>query len=513
MTYFDSLLSENILSLILFIPFLYGVLSLLAPQKVRPAMLPGALVVTLIELLLTIYLFNNFNGSAGFEFVEIYPWIIKFGITYQVGVDGISIYMILLTAFMIPLALISTWGQIDFKGKSHVYVFLVMMLQSTMLGAFMALDIFLFYVFWELMLIPMYFIIGKWGGLNRIYAAMKFFIYTMFGSVLMLVAIFWLINSHIDQFGFASASLLDLYKLQIPFASGFLSPQILLFAAFTIAFAIKVPLFPFHTWLPDAHVQAPTFGSIILAGVLLKFGIYGFIRVAIPLFPEASRALAPWLSILAVIGIVYGAMLALAQSDIKKLVAYSSVSHMGFIMLGVFAGTDQAMAGAVYQMINHGISTGGLFMVVGYLYSRKHTRELDEYGGLASVTPLLGTFYFIMIISSAAVPATNGFVGEFMILSGAFITRPVLSAIGATGVVLGAVYLLKAYQKVMFGPISKENESIPDLNLREISTLAVLSIFVFYIGFFPNSAFSKSKNSIKEIVRIFNSDSHVVSKR
>jgi len=504
-----SLIVENILSLILFIPFLYGILALLSPKKLRPVMLHGAVLVSFIELLLSIYMYSNFTGSGGFEFSEIYPWIANFGITYHLGIDGISIYLVLLTTFMIPLGLIATWDQIDFKGQEHIYVFIVMLLETSMLGAFFALDIFLFYVFWELMLIPMYFLIGKWGGVNRIYAAMKFFIYTMFGSLLMLVAIFWLINAHVDQFGVPSASMIDLYKLNIPIYSGFntyfASPQVLLFLAFTLAFAIKVPLFPFHTWLPDAHVQAPTFGSVILAAVLLKFGIYGFIRIAIPLFPEAAWYLAPWISLFAVVGIIYGALIALAQTDIKKLVAYSSVSHMGFIVLGLFSGTEQGMAGAVYQMVNHGISTGGLFIVVGYLYARKHSRELDDYGGLGAVTPVLATLYFVMIVSSAAVPATNGFVGEFMILSGSFHYRPVLTAFAATGVVLGAVYLLKAYQSVMFGPVSKENKKIPDLNFRETSALLILSVLVFYIGFFPNTCFRKSKTAISGVVQIFNS--------
>jgi len=511
-----SIFFENRLTVILLMPLIYGVLALVAPRQLKPALLPGAVLISLLELLLSIELFIKFKGTGGFEFTEIYPWIEKFGITYHLGVDGISIYLVLLTAFMIPLALVATWNQIEFKGQENYYVFMVMMLESTMLGAFMALDIFLFYVFWEIMLIPMYFIIGKWGGVNRIYAAMKFFIYTMAGSLLMLVAIFWLINAHLDQFGYASASMLDLYNLNIPIYSGFntyfASPQFLLFLAFSIAFAIKIPLFPFHTWLPDAHVEAPTFGSVILAGVLLKFGIYGFIRIAIPMFPEASRYFAPWISVLAVIGIVYGALLALAQTDIKKLVAYSSVSHMGFIVLGLFSGTIQGMAGSVYQMVNHGISTGGLFIVVGYLYSRKHTRELDDYGGLGSVMPYLATFYFIMIISSAAVPSTNGFVGEFMILSGSFMKRPILTAAAASGVVLGAIYLLKAFQKTMFGPVSDENAKLKDLDLREISALAVLATFVFYIGFFPGSAFHKSKNAIVEVVGIFNAQKQIVGK-
>jgi NADH-quinone oxidoreductase subunit M len=370
------------------------------------------------------------------------------------------------------------------------------MLETGMIGAFFSLDIFLFYVFWEAMLIPMFFIIGVWGGKERIYASAKFMLYTIAGSLPMLVAIIYLLWQHKTQFGFFSASLLDLYKVALP-GDGMLSSQALVFLAFCLAFAVKVPMFPLHTWLPDAHVQAPTGGSVILAGVLLKLGIYGFIRFAIPLAPEATVLYAPYFMVIAAVAIIYGACVAIVQTDIKKLVAYSSVSHMGYIVLGLFSMNAIGITGSVYQMLNHGISTGGLFLLVGILYERRHTREVSEFGGLASVIPLFAISLIILTMSSIALPGTNGFIGEFLILQGAFLANPYISAVAGLGVVLGAVYMLWLCQKVLFGVCSnKKNKGMADLSLREAGYLAPLLILVFVMGLYPKVFITKMEKSI-----------------
>jgi NADH-quinone oxidoreductase subunit M len=365
-----------------------------------------------------------------------------------------------------------------------------------MLGAFVALDVFLFYVFWEAMLIPMYFLIGIWGGKERVYAAMKFFVYTMVGSLLMLVAIFYLAFQHKVQFGTYSTALLDLYKLQIH-GGGFTSPQCVLFMAFALAFAIKVPLFPLHTWLPDAHVQAPTAGSVVLAAILLKMGGYGFIRFAFPLFPEAVTYFQVPFMILAAIAIAYGAWVAMVQPDIKKLVAYSSVSHMGYVVIGLFSLNSIAASGAVYQMLNHGISTGALFLLVGMIYERRHTREITQFGGITKVMPIFAVVFMIVTLSSVALPGTNGFVGEFLILLGSWKANPGLSAISTLGVIFGAVYMLWMVQRVFFGPINNpENEKLVDLNFRELVVMAPLIVAIFFMGLNPNFFFSKMGPSV-----------------
>ena len=456
----------------------------------------AALVFSVVVFLLSCQLYQAFDATqAGFQFLEKKEWISAFGITYTVGIDGISLLLVLLTTFLTPIVILGSWNAVEEKLKG--YLFLILALETGMLGAFVSLDIILFYIFWEAMLIPMYLLIGVWGGKDRIYASMKFFIYTLVGSLLMLVAIFYLLAMHKVQMGFYSAAIADLYQLKVPF-DGFNSPQTLLFLAFALAFAIKVPLFPLHTWLPDAHVQAPTAGSVILAGVLLKLGGYGFIRFAFPLFPQALNYVAPVFMALGAIAIVYGALVAMVQPDIKKLVAYSSVSHMGFVILGLFSLNHIAVSGSIYQMLNHGISTGGLFLIVGMIYERRHTREISDFGGITRIMPVFAIVFMIVTLSSIALPGTNGFIGEFLILMGAYQTNKLLTVIAASGVIFGAVYMLWMFQRVMFGPITKpENKDLKDLSLREMAVMAPIVVAIFVMGIFPNIFLSKMDASIK----------------
>src|SRR5476651_386854 len=393
-----------------------------------------ALVVSVLVFAETLLLWSRFDATSGdFQFVERHAWIPAFGISYSVGVDGISLLLLVLTGFLTPLALLSSWESVHKKIKA--FCIFVLLLEAAMMGVFVSIDLFLFYVFWDAMLIPMYFLIGIWGYERRVYAAIKFILYTMAGSVLMLLAILGLAYLHSTVTGVYSFDLLALYGLQIPHHL-----QFWFFLAFALAFAIKVPLFPFHTWLPDAHVEAPTAGSVILAGVLLKMGTYGFVRFAFPLFPDAAAFFAPKLAVLAVVGIIYGALVAMVQPDMKKLVAYSSVSHLGFVVLGIAAMNTQGVQGAVYQMLNHGISTGGLFLIVGMLSDRRHTRLISEYGGFKKVMPHLVAAFLIITLASIGLPGLNGFVGEFLILLGAFRWDPRLAAFAATGLVLSATY-------------------------------------------------------------------------
>jgi NADH-quinone oxidoreductase subunit M len=412
------------------------------------------------------------------QFLERIPWMPSFGIEYIVGVDGISLFLVLLTTLLMPIAILASWSVQD---RVKEYLVFMLLLETGMLGAFVALDLFLFYVFWEVMLVPMYFLIGVWGGTRRIYAALKFVIYTMAGSLLMLVAIIYLAARHAELEQVLTFDLLKLYNLRLPF-----DQQAWLFCAFALSFAIKVPLFPFHTWLPDAHVEAPTAGSVILAGVLLKLGTYGFLRFAMPLFPDAALAAAPIIVALAVIGILYGAAVAMMQSDIKKLVAYSSVSHLGFVMLGLFAFNTQGVQGAIYQMIGHGLSTGALFLLVGMIYERRHTRMIDDFGGLWKVIPLFSVIFLVVMFSSIGLPGLNGFVGEFLILLGAFGVTPLWTAAAATGVILGAVYMLWMYRRVIFGPLKNPaNEKLTDLNARELLLLAPIVMLIVLMGIYP----------------------------
>jgi NADH-quinone oxidoreductase subunit M len=439
-----------------------------------------ALVVSLVVFGLTLLVWARFDpASAEFQFVERHAWIPAFGIQYLVGVDGISLFLVVLTGFLTPLALLSSWESIHTRVKA--FAMFVLALEAAMLGVFVALDLFLFYVFWDAMLVPMYFLIGIWGYDQRVYAAIKFILYTMAGSVLMLIAILALGYYHGVAAGAPSFDLLRLYELQVP---GWL--QFWGFLAFAVAFAIKVPIFPFHTWLPDAHVQAPTAGSVILAGVLLKMGTYGLIRFAFPLFPDAALFFAPYLGVAAVIGIIYGALVAMVQPDLKKLVAYSSVSHLGFVALGISAMNIQGVQGAVYQMLAHGVSTGALFLIVGMLSDRRHTRLIAEFGGLKKVLPRLTSAFLVITLASIGLPGLNGFVGELLILVGAFRWNPRLAAFAASGVLLSAVYMLWMFQRVNYGPVTKEaNAHLRDLTPRERATLWPAVAMAIFMGVFP----------------------------
>ena len=496
--------SYPILSGITFLPLVGAFLILLWNKERQGLIRWTAFITSLINFLISIPLFTQFKlGTAEMQFEEKVPWIQSWGISYHLGVDGISLLLVLLTTFLSAIAILSSFSAIKERVKEY-YIFMLF-LETGMIGVFASLDLFLFYIFWEAMLIPMYFLIGVWGGPRKIYAAVKFFLYTMFGSVLMLVAILVLFFSHYQATGEYTFDLLKLFSLSI-------SPawQLWLFLAFGVAFAIKVPMFPFHTWLPDAHVEAPTAGSVILAGVLLKMGTYGFVRFCLPLFPQASQAFVPLISVLAIIGIIYGALMSLVQKDIKKLVAYSSVSHLGFVMLGLFAFTIQGMEGGLLQMVNHGISTGALFLIVGMIYERRHTRLIDDFGGLSKALPVLAVFFMITTLSSIGLPGTNGFVGEFLILLGTL--RSVnphaiaYAALAATGVILGAVYMLWMYQRAMFGPLAKpENKGLKDLSFREVVILLAMTAMIFWIGIYPKPFLSRleasSYNVLKQVQR------------
>jgi NADH-quinone oxidoreductase subunit M len=440
-----------------------------------------ALAVSVLVFAATLLLWSQFNPVlADFQFVERHDWIPAFGIGYIVGVDGISLLLLVLTGFLTPLALLSSWESVHRKTKA--FCICVLLLESAMIGVFVSLDLFLFYVFWDAMLIPMYLLIGIWGYERRVYAAVKFILYTMAGSVLMLLAILALAYLHSAATGAYSFDLQRLYALQIPAQMQFWG-----FLAFALAFAIKVPLFPFHTWLPDAHVEAPTAGSVILAGVLLKMGTYGLVRFAFPLFPRAAIFFAPYLALLAVIGIIYGALVAMVQPDMKKLVAYSSVSHLGFVVLGIAALNTQGVQGAVYQMLNHGVSTGGLFLIVGMLSDRRHTRLIAQFGGLKRVVPHLVAVFLIVTLSSIGLPGLNGFVGEFLILLGAYRWSPSAATFAATGVILSATYMLWMFQRVNYGPVTnEENATMHDLTPREWAVLVPIVAMTVLMGVLPN---------------------------
>jgi NADH-quinone oxidoreductase subunit M len=456
-----------------------------------------ALIVSLLVFAETLLLWSRFNAaSADFQFVERHAWIPAFGISYFIGVDGTSLLLLVLTGFLTPLALLSAWESVH--KRLRAFCISVLLLESAMIGVFVSLDLFLFYVFWDAMLVPMYFLIGVWGYERRVYAAVKFILYTMAGSVLMLIAILSLAVFHSVATGAYSFDLLRLYEIQIPARM-----QIWAFLAFALAFAIKVPLFPFHTWLPDAHVEAPTAGSVILAGVLLKMGTYGFIRFAFPLFPQAAVAFAPYLATLAVVGIIYGALVAMVQPDMKKLVAYSSVSHLGFVVLGIAALNTQGVQGAVYQMLNHGVSTGGLFLIVGMLSDRRHTRLIAEYGGLKTVVPRLVAVFLIVTLSSIGLPGLNGFVGEFLILLGAFRWSPRAAAFAATGVVLSATYMLWMFQRVNYGPVSNEkNARLRDLSAREWTVLVPIVLAAILMGVVPNLFLRPIEPSVERMLNL-----------
>ncbi|HET9363032.1 MAG TPA: NADH-quinone oxidoreductase subunit M [Vicinamibacterales bacterium] len=454
-----------------------------------------ALAVSLATFGVTLALWIGFDSSsAEFQFVERVPWIPAFGIDYYIGIDGISLMLVVLTGFLTPIALLSSWESIDRKVKE--FSIFMLALEAAMIGVFVSLDLFLFYVFWDAMLVPMYFLIGIWGYDQRIYAAVKFMLYTMAGSVLMLVAILGLAYMHSEATGSYSFDLMKLYALEIAPET-----QRWLFLAFTVAFAIKVPLFPFHTWLPDAHVQAPTAGSIILAGVLLKMGTYGLVRFSFPLFPAAAAEFAPWLALLAVIGIVYGALVAMVQPDMKKLVAYSSVSHLGFVVLGISAMNVQGVQGAVYQMLAHGVSTGGLFLVVGMLSDRRHTRLISEFGGLKQPMPRLTAAFLVITLASIGMPALNGFVGEFLTMVGAFLWDPRFVVPAGLGVILSAVYMLWMFQRVYLGTVThEENATLHDLTPREAASVIPLCAMAILMGVLPSMFLSPMEPAVQRLV-------------
>jgi NADH-quinone oxidoreductase subunit M len=441
-----------------------------------------AMVTAVAEFLISLLLLRGFDSAAsGFQFEEYHAWIPNPPIHYHLGVDGLSLFLILLTTFLTPISILASWKSIDERVKGFFISLLV--LETGVVGVFVSLDFFLFFLFWEVMLIPMYLLIGIWGHGRRIYAALKFVLYTMFGSILMLVAILWLYRLSAA----AGAPTFDIAQVQVMLSNGMLTlprrTEMLLFGAFFLAFAIKVPLFPLHTWLPDAHTEAPTAGSVILAGVLLKMGTYGMLRFCLPMFPDASRRFAPAIAVLAIIGIIYGALVAMMQSDLKRLVAYSSVSHLGFVVLGIFTFQATAMEGSIYQMLSHGISTGALFLGVGMLYDRRHTHMIREFGGLATPLPALAGLYLFASLSSAGLPMLNGFVGEFLILAGTYQKHVMWASWAALGVILSAVYLLWCYQRVFFGGVKLEaNRSLPDADPRERTILLMMAVVILWMG-------------------------------
>jgi NADH-quinone oxidoreductase subunit M len=486
----------NPLTLVTFFP-LVGVLVLLfINQEQKNALRWTALITSLLTFGISVWMLVQFNpGDPNLQLVVNLPWIQVAGwnISYYMGVDGISILLVMLTTFLTPISILSTWTAVEERVKDFMLFFLL--LEVGMIGVFLAQDLFLFYIFWEFTLVPMYFLIGIWGGQRRMYAAIKFFLYTMAGSILMLLAILWL---GIYQGTFSVPELTAQGGIPADI-------QLWLFIAFAVAFAIKVPMWPLHSWLPDAHVEAPTAGSVILAGILLKMGTYGFVRFNLSMFPQASVQAAPVIAVLAVIGILSGAMVSYAQKDVKKLVAYSSVSHLGFVMLGLFAINAVGIQGGILQMINHGLSTGALFLIVGMIYERRHTREMDAFGGLWKVMPVYAVLTLIVTLSSMGLPGLNGFVGEFTILLGAYgsqvLASPWFAGLAAIGVILAAVYMLFMFQKLFLGPVDKdENRKLLDLNAREIITLIPLLIFIFWIGLYPAPFFNLMAPAVDKLV-------------
>jgi NADH-quinone oxidoreductase subunit M len=492
---------SSLISFLLFVPFAGAFLLLLIDKNKTSLIKYTGFAVSLLTFVVSLVLFFDFNDQySDFQFIHTFAWISNLNIFYSVGVDGLSLLLVMLTTFITPLTLVSSWSSITTKIKE--FTFFMLMLEVGMLGVFVSLDLFLFYIFWEAMLIPMYFIIGIWGGKERIYASIKFFIYTMFGSLLMLVAIIWLAVYASESLGYFTTNLLELYAIGPEIET---TIQNWMFLAFAFSFAIKVPLFPLHTWLPDAHVQAPTAGSVILAGVLLKMGTYGLLRFCLPLFPQASITFAPYISVLAVIGIIYGALVAMVQKDMKKLVAYSSVAHLGFVVLGIFAMTQEAVQGAIIQMVNHGLSTGALFLLVGVIYERTHTREISEYGGIAKIVPVYSFMLLFASLSSIGLPGLNGFVGEFLILLGSF-KSPVLNSwwftvFAASGVIFAAVYMLWMYQRVAFGEVKNSKLlTLTDMNVREIIVMIPIIIFIIWIGIYPSTFLKVSEKSTAKVI-------------
>ena len=500
-----------ILTLVTFLPIAGALLLMMSPREEEGLHRGVALAISLATFVASLFMLSGFE-PGGFNHVVDKVWVASLGIHYKLGVDGISLWLVLLTTFLMPVVLLSTWSAINKKVREFCITMLV--LETGMVGTFLALDLFFFYIFWEVMLIPMYLIIGIWGGERRLYASIKFVLYTMVGSLLMVVAILYLYVQEHDatkvwSFDYAALSSLVMAPTQ----------QLYCFLAFALAFAIKVPLFPLHTWLPDAHVEAPTAGSVILAGVMLKMGTYGFLRYAMPLFPEGVAVCAPYISILSVVGIIYGSLVAFAQTDIKKMIAYSSVAHLGFVVLGLMMWNNKAVDGAVYQMLAHGISTGALFLCIGVLYERRHTRRLDEFGGIATVMPKFAAVFLIATLASIGLPGLSGFPGEFLILLGTFdaydtwVDLPnfsahpkLLAVLATTGVILAAVYMLYLFQKVMFGPLTNSrNRDLKDLSARELVVFAPVLLMAFWLGLYPNTFLSDIDPAVHHTVAQFES--------
>ncbi len=489
-----------LLSLIAYLPLIGAIILLFMKKEEEKKIMQTAFAVSIVTLAVSLLLIPGFDSTTSeMQFTEQHTWIPSLGVSYAFGIDGISLLLIVMTTIISSIAIVSSYTAINMRIKE--YYVSILFLETGMLGVFMSMDFFLFYIFWEVMLVPMYFMIGIWGGGRRLYSAIKFFLYTLFGSLFMLLGILAVYFLNADpQYGSGqyTFSVLELQKMNLP-----LHPlQFWLFLAFFLGFAIKVPMFPFHTWLPDAHTDAPTAGSVLLAGVLLKMGTYGFVRFCLPMFPEASVYFMPYMAGLSLVGIVYGALVALAQKDIKRLVAYSSVSHLGFVMLGIFALNTHGITGGILQMVNHGVSTGALFLIVGMIYERRHTRLIADFGGLSSKMPIYSAVFAVTMFSSMGLPGLNGFVGEFLILVGAFEANKIYAGIAVIGIILGAAYMLWLFQRMMFGPLDKpENQKILDMNRREIAYMAPLIVFMFWIGLFPRPFIRVMEPAVEKIVQ------------
>ncbi len=513
-----NVLQFPILSLIAYLPLLGVLLILLIPKESKGGIRWTALAFTLAGFVASFWLPAHFDAATPeMQFVEKFSWIPSLGATYFFGLDGVSIWLVMLTTFLSVIGVVCSWESITERLKEY-YAFLLI-LETGMLGVFFSLDFFLFYIFWEVMLVPMYFLIGVWGSDRRLYSAIKFFLYTLFGSVIMLLGILAVYFYHGAQTGVYTFDVLRLMQVSYPSTPLFsllgvpFSFQDLVWLSFFLSFAIKVPLFPFHTWLPDAHTDAPTAGSVILAGVLLKMGTYGFIRFNLPMFPESTKHFVPMIIILSIVSIIYGAMVCMVQPDMKRLIAYSSVSHMGFVMLGIFALNTQGVQGSILQMVNHGLSTGALFLVVGLIYDRRHTRLISELGGLSKQMPIYATLFAIVMLSSMGLPGLNGFIGEFLILLGVFKVNYVWAAFAVTGIVLGAAYMLWLYQRTMFGALENpKNANLKDLSPREMSTLIPIVIMCFWIGLYPSPFLSRTEVSVKNILTRVNKVQAVAAK-
>ncbi len=483
-----------ILSTVIFLP-IAGALIILLMQRSNEGLIKwSALTFSIVNFILSIPLFTNFNKTtAAMQFTEKYKWIPAWNINYALGVDGISVLFVLLSTLLTVLCVSVSWKSV--KQKTKEFFAALLLIEGSMIGVFCSVDLFLFYIFWEAMLIPMYLLIGVWGGPNRIYAAIKFFLFTLVGSVLMLIGIIVLYFNTGKSF-----DILQMMVTNYPF-----NLQIILFWAFFAAFAVKVPMFPMHTWLPDAHTEAPTAGSVILAGVLIKMGAYGFLRFSMPILPQAAKAMAPAMMVLSVIGIIYGAVICLGQTDLKRLIAYSSVSHMGFVTLGIFALNIQGLQGGILQMLNHGIVTGGLFLGIGMIYDRTHTRQIADYGGVASVLPVYAALFMVFTLASIGLPSTNGFVGEFLIILGGFTASKTIGTFSSLGIIIGAGYMLWLYQRVFFMEVNPKIRGHNDIDLREILTLVPLIILVFWIGVYPNTFLSFMDVSVQHLIERVNS--------